>query len=106
MCRTSIPIQPLTASEAASFTSKVLRLASCWLWVGAKTPEGYGAFSMRKRSFAAHRVAYTLYVGEIKAGLQIDHLCRRKDCVNPEHLEPVTPRENQLRRDGYSLSAR
>lgn len=73
----------------------------CWEWLGYITKAGYGQFG---RNMIAHRLAYELEVGEIPAGLQIDHLCRNRSCVNPDHLEPVTGRENTRR--GESFSAR
>lgn len=57
----------------------------------------------RQQQMLAHRYAWITLVGEIPAGLHIDHLCRNKVCVNPDHLEPVTPRVNVLR--GYSMVA-
>lgn len=68
----------------------------CWNWLGTTaTKTGYGRFG---RVFA-HRHYYELFVGPIPAGLTIDHLCRNKVCVNPDHLETVTSRENTLRSD-------
>jgi hypothetical protein len=66
----------------------------CWVWVGALTTKGYGTVSHEGRKWAAHRLVYTLIKGEIPAGLQLDHLCRVRHCVNPDHLEPVTGKEN------------
>jgi hypothetical protein len=73
------------------FTSKVAVAADgCWLWLGTIAPNGYGKFG----GLCAHRIAYEIHVGPIPAGLQIDHLCRVRHCVNPSHLEAVTQQEN------------
>lgn len=74
-------------------------LGRCWSWRAATDLHGYGVFAVGThcRRAAAHRVAYGLLVSEIPAGLELDHLCRNPNCVNPVHLEPVTHRENMLR---------
>lgn len=69
----------------------------CWLWQGGKYRDGYAMSSANDRTGQGHRIAYLLVVGDIPAGLVLDHLCRVRHCVNPAHLEPVTPRENVLR---------
>ena len=76
----------------------VIQENGCWEWIGAKGTGGYGRF----RHAPAHRVMYERLVGPIPAGLQIDHLCRNRDCVNPAHLEPVTQTVNILRGDGWA----
>lgn len=73
----------------------------CWLWRGVTTG-GYGYMDIRGQRFLAHRVAYTLFVGAIPKGKQLDHLCRVRHCINPAHLEVVTSRENVLRGEGIS----
>lgn len=73
-------------------------LGLCWQWRGAPHKSGYGRHSPTPGAIVyAHRFAYTLLVGPIPAGLQIDHLCRNTMCVRPEHLEAVTQRTNMLR---------
>lgn len=72
----------------------------CWFWTGSDQGRGYGLFKpdpSAKRWNMAHRVSYETLVGKIPDGLQLDHLCRVRHCVNPRHLEPVTVRENVLR---------
>lgn len=80
------------------FWNKVDMAGDCWIWTGAHIPQGYGVFRLTSQKTAvAHRVAYELLVGPIPEGAQLDHLCRRRDCVNPDHLEPVTGSENVQR---------
>lgn len=69
----------------------------CWLWTGNASANGYGITSLRGRSMCAHRAVYLLHKGHIPEGLELDHLCRQKICVNPDHLEPVTHSENMKR---------
>ena len=78
------------------FLSKVNKTESCWLWTGYIDKKGYGIFKLDKPK-RAHRVSYELFVGPIPDGLVIDHLCRVRNCVNPEHLEPVTTKINSIR---------
>lgn len=74
-------------------------LSGCWLWTG-KTSNGYGVVGVggrAGRTMKAHRAAYESLVGAIPVGMDLDHLCRVRNCVNPAHLEPVTRRENLKR---------
>ncbi len=79
----------------------------CWIWIGHRFTNGYGAigFNRPRRSRLAHRVSYELFRGPIPEGLTLDHLCRVPECINPEHLEPVTMRENILRGTSPSATA-
>ena len=71
-------------------------LGPCWLWTAGQNGEGYG-FTTALFRMLAHRFAYELLVGPIPEGLQLDHLCRVRNCVRPDHLEPVTNRVNVQR---------
>jgi len=76
----------------------------CLIWTGAiTTPQGYANANVGGRTVLVHRLIFELLVGPIPEGHQIDHLCRVRACINVEHLEPVTQRENILR--GTSPSA-
>jgi HNH endonuclease len=70
----------------------------CWIYTGRTDHKGYGTFGWNGRSVIAHRAAYLLLVGPIPDGLTIDHLCRVRRCIRPDHLEPVTLRENMSRK--------
>lgn len=82
--------------------------SGCWLWIGPLNGKGYGrlwlAGNWRKRTMGAHRYSYLMARGPIPEGLVLDHLCRVPCCVNPDHLEPVTIRENAIRGVGPVVS--
>ncbi len=69
----------------------------CWLWTASKFRNGYGQFYDGQRNTGAHQFSFEFFKGRVPAGLQIDHLCRTRHCVNPDHLEAVTCQENLLR---------
>lgn len=79
------------------FDGPVFRGEPCWVWKGALSSAGYGRITVAGVLMYAHRFGYELLVGKIPPGHEIDHLCRRRNCVNPNHLEAVTPGLNRLR---------
>lgn len=77
----------------------------CWVWTGhvsRKTGYGQGSPRGERAGSLAHRLSYEAFVGPIPQGMTLDHACRNRPCVNPEHLEPVTSKENVLRGIGRS----
>jgi hypothetical protein len=108
ICRPNDPHPPAAlifdTKARARFWSKVSPgpTDACWLWHGAVGASGYGNVARkvdgRSYTYLAHRVAYELANGAIPAGLDLDHLCRNKRCVNPAHLEAVTFLANMRRR--------
>jgi hypothetical protein len=79
-----------------TFAAKTMT-STCVVWVGSTNSKGYGLISIDGKVQLAHRVAYEAANGPIPAGMVIDHLCRVRNCVKPEHLEVVTVAENNLR---------
>ncbi len=96
-----------SAKIAEKIKSRVIHSATlfegapCWLWQGATNPKGYGTLWVGGKKWAtAHRAAYVSLVGNIDSELELDHLCRVRNCCNPDHLEPVTKQENIRRGNG------
>jgi hypothetical protein len=71
--------------------------AGCWLWSRGLTKAGYGQVRINQKQYLVHRLVYQAVRGPIPRGFELDHLCRRRQCCNPMHLEVVTHRENVLR---------
>lgn len=91
-----------SAQAELRFWSKVDKSGDCWLWTGRTKPDGYGVFKNKSPDgrwvhVYAHRFSYEAVCGPIPEGLTIDHLCRVRNCVNPDHLDPVTRIENMRR---------
>jgi hypothetical protein len=79
------------------FAKHIRPAGECWEWVGARTMNGYGQLKIAGKSSMAHRALYEYFITDIPAGLDLDHLCRNRACVNPWHLEPVTRSTNLFR---------
>lgn len=101
--RASLP-QPGWVYEYRLTSRTEVDEAGCWLWQGPVMPNGYGQANAWGKVWLVHRLAYTVMVDAIPAGLQIDHTCRKRNCINPGHLEPVTQAEN-LRRQGAAVTS-
>lgn len=94
----------IPVEQEPEFWSKVDKSSECWNWTGA-TWKGYGSFYVRDRiahgrHLLAHRVAYALTKGQIPGDMTVDHVCRNRSCVNPNHLQLLSNEENLLRGEG------
>lgn len=82
----------------AAFWDRVEKTDTCWWWRGGISMYGYGQFQpARSKNLRAHKFAWEMEHGPTPDDMVLDHLCRNRACVRPEHLEPVTPRTNTLR---------
>lgn len=91
---------PSQEAVAVLFWSHVQKQANgCWAWTAYRNPKGYGMTSAGLASRLAHRAAWALAGRALVKGLTLDHLCRNRACVNPDHLEQISNRENVLRGD-------
>ena len=89
----------MTERDVERFASKYLPVteSGCWVWIGHCNKAGYGAIQMRDGLKRAHKVIWEHLNGVVPQGLELDHLCRVRCCVNPDHLEAVTHDENMKR---------
>jgi len=92
----------LTAAEVVEEKHEKT-IAECWKWLGQINDGGYGIVYWHGKQVRAHRLSYEAHIGPIPHGLELDHLCRNRSCINPKHLEPVTRLENVRRGVGISV---
>lgn len=98
-----MPRKPRPLSERLMGKFEPEPNSGCWLWTAAVAGSGYGHIGNRPGgNKSAHRAMYELLVGPIPDGLELDHLCRVRICVNPAHLEPVTRYTNMLRGNTFT----
>lgn len=102
-----VDMQHLT-EEQKKFLSKVIKDENgCWIWKSSKNKTtGYGMAVSNRKMFIAHRLSYTLFRGAIPIGLVVHHVCHIKLCVNPDHLEAITQKENLSQSDGLFSNSR
>ena len=99
------PMQPKVAQHVPDVDPKRLTYkledrgfsSECWAWTGTMLLSGYGAMGIGQSKFRAHRVSYVYHRGSVPLDMDLDHLCEQRDCINPDHLEPVTHQENMKR---------
>jgi hypothetical protein len=110
----TVTFTPATRTNSSSvepwvYEARLLRRSEvdergCWIWLGPSNPAGYGStIRAWHKGWLPHRLAFTVMVRPIPDGMQIDHLCRTRKCINPAHLEAVTQLEN-LRRQGSAVT--
>ena len=95
--------RPMTDQER--FWSKVNKKGECWEWQGA-TYNGYGVFRYESAARLAHRISYMWHKGEIAEGLEVDHMCHTRHCVNPNHLRLATHSENGRNRASANTNSK
>lgn len=71
-------------------------IGGCWTWMACINQDGYGNWTIGKKTVRAHRMSWNLLRGDIPDGMFLDHVCRVRSCVNPDHLRVVTPKENAI----------
>jgi len=96
--------QALTLEQR--FWQKVDKTADCWNWTAALGAEGYGRFGVGKSVKLAHRIAFELTGGDIPSGMELDHRCHNRACVNPSHLRVVNAQKNRENHSGAQSNSK
>jgi len=100
-------LRPRTkASTAERFWTKVEKTEGCWTWKGARTAGSYGTFRNGAKYVKAHKMSWLLANGPVPDGMHLDHLCHNRGCVNPDHLRPVTQKQNNEHRAGARVDSK
>jgi hypothetical protein len=94
------------ATQEERFWKKVDKSGDCWLWTASTNNKGYGKFRIAGKSLYSHRVSYEMNVGPIPQGMQVDHLCYVRNCVNFSHLRLVTHKQNLENRFGAQRNSK
>jgi len=95
------PLRPPSGSVplAERFWPNVQKTDGCWEWIAGKSKSGYGSLNVAGKRRRAHTVSYEMVNGPVPDGLYLDHICRNRGCVRPDHLRPVTHKQNMEHRD-------
>lgn len=104
LARGSAELPVLTWRPAERFWPQVQMGEGCWEWTGYKYPNGYGTVRVCGKSRRAHTISYEMVNGPVPEGLILDHICRNRACVRPDHLRPVTSKQNAENRTGSNLN--
>lgn len=99
------PLGMRSLSVEQRFNQKVKKTDSCWNWTGAKGKHGYGEIRIDRTNNLAHRVSYEMHIGPIPAGMEIDHMCHNRGCVNPAHLRVTTNKQNGENHQGATRAS-
>lgn len=106
MCAEPTIAELATADDFGRFMEKVAidAVSGCWNWTASKTKRGYARFWFHGKVRRGARLAYQMMGGEIARDEEADHLCENEGCVNPAHIEPVSPEENKRRQHARRLA--